>query len=82
MSRVGLNLIVAAVVLWNTVYLDRAVDALARGVKTATRCLTILSPLGWEHVAFNGDYVRPAAAARETPSGPYEIRDAEFLDAA
>jgi TnpA family transposase len=30
----GLNLVVAAIVLWNTVYLQRAVQALADGAKS------------------------------------------------
>jgi TnpA family transposase len=33
----GLNLVVAAIVLWNTVYLERAVQALADGGQTTTR---------------------------------------------
>ena len=39
----GLNLLVTAIILWNTRYLERA---------TAT-----LSPLGWEHINLTGDYV-------------------------
>ena len=54
----GLNLVVAAIVLWNTVYLERAVQALKEhGVAVDDSLLTHLSPLGWEHINLTGDYV-------------------------
>ena len=54
----GLNLVVAAIVLWNTVYLQRAVQALADGGQTIDEALLRhLSPLGWEHINLTGDYV-------------------------
>ena len=57
----GLNLAVAAIILWNTVYLGRAVDELrSRGEMISDELLSHLAPLGWEHIAFNGDYVWPA----------------------
>ncbi len=57
----GLNLVVAAIVLWNTVYLSRAVDELrARGEEVPEELLTHVAPLGWEHISFNGDYIWPA----------------------
>lgn len=53
----GLNLVIAAIVLWNTVYLGRAVDALkARGQVIDENLLQHLSPLGWEHINLTGDY--------------------------
>ena len=53
----GLNLIVAAIVLWNTVYLERAVQRLqAHGQTVDDTVLTHLSPLGWEHINLTGDY--------------------------
>jgi len=54
----GLNLVVAAIVLWNTTYLERAVAGLAahgHGVDDAL--LPHLSPLGWEHINLTGDYL-------------------------
>ena len=57
----GLNLAVAAIILWNTVYLGRAVDELrSRGEAVPDELLAHIAPLGWEHIAFNGDYVWPA----------------------
>jgi TnpA family transposase len=54
----GLSLITAAIVLWNTVYLDRAVQQLrAQGVDIPDHLLAHVAPLGWEHIALTGDYV-------------------------
>ena len=54
----GLILITAAIVLWNTVYLQRAVAALReQGRSVDETLLQYLSPLGWEHVHLTGDYV-------------------------
>ena len=54
----GLNLVTAAIVLWNTVYLDRAVQALKdHGQAIDEDLLQYLSPLGWEHINLTGDYV-------------------------
>jgi TnpA family transposase len=54
----GLNLVVAAIILWNTVYLERAIQALrALGKDIDETLLPHLSPLGWEHINLTGDYV-------------------------
>jgi TnpA family transposase len=53
----GLNLLVAAIILWNTVYLQRAVDHLRKqGFEPEPTDLVHLSPLGWEHINLTGDY--------------------------
>jgi TnpA family transposase len=53
----GLNLLVAAIILWNTVYLGRAVDHLrTQGKVPVPSDLIHLSPLGWEHINLTGDY--------------------------
>ncbi len=53
----GLNLVVAAIILWNTVYLERAVQALRdSGKNVDEKLLPHMSPLGWEHVNLTGDY--------------------------
>ena len=53
----GLNLLVAAIILWNTTYLQRAVDHLRdQGQHPAPGDLAHLSPLGWEHINLTGDY--------------------------
>lgn len=54
----GLNLVTAAIVLWNTVYLERATQALREAGKLPDDgMLRYLSPLGWEHINLTGDYV-------------------------
>jgi hypothetical protein len=54
----GLNLVVAAIVLWNTVYLERVVTTLRqRDPSLCEDLLRHLSPLGWEHINLTGDYV-------------------------
>ena len=53
----GLNLVVASIVLWNTVYLERALTAIRRNGQTISdEMLTHLSPLKWEHINLTGDY--------------------------
>ena len=54
----GLNLLTAAIVLWNTVYIERAVNALReQGQEIDDDHLQYLSPLGWEHINLTGDYL-------------------------
>ena len=54
----GLNLVTAAIVLWNTVYLERAIRSLReRGQHVDDDLLQHLSPLGWEHINLTGNYV-------------------------
>ncbi|ORJ48478.1 Tn3 family transposase [Kluyvera intermedia] len=54
----GLNLVTAAIVLWNTVYLERAANALrGHGHGVDEGLLQYLSPLGWEHINLTGDYL-------------------------
>ena len=53
----GLNLLVTAIILWNTRYLERAVAALRQVEDVPDHLLAHLSPLGWEHVNLTGDYI-------------------------
>jgi TnpA family transposase len=54
----GLNLLVAAIILWNTVYIERALIALRdKGEPIRDDLIRHLSPLGWEHINLTGDYV-------------------------
>jgi TnpA family transposase len=53
----GLTLVTAAIALWNTVYIERAVQASdLRGQPVDPALLKFLSPLGWEHINLTGDY--------------------------
>ena len=54
----GLNLVTAAIVLWNTVYLERAAYGLrSNGHAVDDALFQYLSPLGWEHINLTGDYL-------------------------
>ena len=54
----GLALVTAAIALWNTVYLGRALDALHRRGDTVPDALLVhLAPLGWQHINLTGDYL-------------------------
>jgi TnpA family transposase len=53
----GLNLIVTAIILWNTRYLERAVTTLRQTENVPDSLLAHLSPLGWEHINLTGDYI-------------------------
>jgi hypothetical protein len=52
----GLNLVVAAITMWNTVYLERVVTALMQHSQIDESLLPRVSPLGWNHVGLTGDY--------------------------
>jgi hypothetical protein len=43
--------------LWNTVYLERAIATLREhGITIDEESLAHLSPIGWEHINLTGDY--------------------------
>ena len=53
-----LNLVTAAIALWNTVSLDRIIKSWKeQGRPVDQLLLQNLSPLGWEHINLTGDYV-------------------------
>jgi len=53
----GLNLVVAAIILWNTVYLERVIAALEKQSKPVREDLIPhISPQAWEHINLTGDY--------------------------
>jgi hypothetical protein len=58
----GLNLVTAAVVLWNTVYLERLRTRCGNGHAVDDALLQYLSPLGWEHINLTGDYLWRSSA--------------------
>ena len=54
----GLALVTAAIALWNTVYLGRALDELRRGGENIPDALLAhLAPVGWQHINLTGDYL-------------------------
>jgi hypothetical protein len=51
----GRTLVTAAIALWNTVYIERAVQSSARNGQTIDpELFKYLSPLGWEHIKLTG----------------------------
>ncbi len=53
----GLNLVVSAIVHWNTVYLDRAITQLKRAGRDIPDTLSKhISPLSWKHINLTGIY--------------------------
>lgn len=68
-SASGLNLVVAAIILWNTVYLAKAIAHLKhQGEIIPEEYLKHLSPVAWEHISLTGDYL-------------WDIRQGTTLDA-
>jgi TnpA family transposase len=61
----GLNLLVTAIILWNTRYLERAVADMREIEEVPEALLQYLSPLGWEHINLTGDYVWATPKATE-----------------
>ena len=55
----GLNLLTAAIVLWNTVYLEQATNHLQKHGDIDPDLHQYLSPLGWSHINLTGDYTWP-----------------------
>ena len=54
----ALNLVVTAIIYWNTLYMGRIVDAMrAAGNTVLDHLFSSLSPLGWEHINLTGDYL-------------------------
>lgn len=54
----GLNLVINAIVPWNTVYLSRAVDYVqGQGIVIPDELLSQVAPLPWAHIALTGDYL-------------------------
>lgn len=57
LHAMALNLVVAAITLWNTAYLDRALTALTEhGRPVPAEYVPHISPLGWEHITLTGTY--------------------------
>ncbi len=72
----GLNLVTAAIVLWNTVYLERAANALrGHGQAVDDGLLQYLSPLGWEHINLTGRRL-PLAQQRQDRRGQVQAATA------
>ena len=68
----GLNLLVAAIVLWNSRYLGEAVlPCAAAGTIVPDQVLAHVWPLAWDHINLTGDYTWSGDAPRD----PDRLRD-------
>lgn len=52
----ALNIIINAITVWNTVYLEKAVEYLKEKNALNEDLLNYISPLGWEHINLLGEY--------------------------
>lgn len=54
----GLQLLISVIVIWNTVYIEKAIELLrSQGIEIPEEYVQHISPLGWEHIALTGDYI-------------------------
>jgi hypothetical protein len=77
----GLNLVVNAIILWNTVYLSRSVRFVRdQGIEIPDHLLAQVAPIPWSHIGITGDYLwneidqsfecfRPLRTNRFNPKG-------------
>ena len=75
----ALNLVIAAIVYWNTSYIDKAVNHLRRERRLANpNLLRHVSPLGWKHIVLTGDYDWNSGAAERTNARPLNLHSARI----
>lgn len=73
----GLNLVVAAITLWNTVYIERVIAALGQHEEIDESLMPHVTPLGWGHIILTGDYVW--RANKRVANGRFRpLRSAKF----
>jgi len=70
----ALNLVIAAIVFWNTLYMDKATDYLGKTDQLPDLgLLPITSPLGWEHVILTGNFYWHSGAAEHKIARPLHL---------
>lgn len=70
----ALNLVIAAITFWNTLYMEKATDHLRRqGQIPDPGLLKHASPQGWENIILTGDYDWHSGAAERTNARPLHI---------
>ena len=82
----GLNLLVAAIILWNTKYLENTLHALrAEGQRVPIELARHLAPLGWEHVSLTGEAaltsLSAATSGRSAARHPYSPPSSPYVHA-
>ncbi len=70
----GLNLVIAAIVFWNSTYIADAIAHLrATGKPAPDASLAHTSPLSWEHISLSGDFLWDRAAATADKRRPLNL---------
>ena len=70
----ALNLVIAAIIFWNTIYMDKAASHLAKiSPLYDPALLAFTSPLGWNHIILSGDFDWHSGAAESKISQPLNI---------
>jgi TnpA family transposase len=70
----ALNLVIASIIHWNTMYMNKAADHLRRAGKLPNpSLLKHVSPLGWTHINLTGDYVWDSGAAERSNERPLHL---------
>ena len=70
----ALNRVIAAIVYWNTSYIEKAANHLRRERRLPDpTLLRHVSPLGWEHIVLTGDYDWNSGAAERTNARPLNL---------
>ena len=70
----GLNLVIAAIVYWNSTYIADAVAHLrATGEAVPDELLAHTTPLSWEHIGLSGDFLWDRAAATADKRRPLNL---------
>ena len=52
----ALNILINTISVWNTTYLQKAIDYLKSAGDLNDELLKHIAPLGWEHINFLGEY--------------------------
>ena len=73
----ALNLVIAAIIYWNSIYIEKAADHMRRsGRLSEPDLLKHVSPLGWEHINLTGDFDWHSGAAERSNARPLHLSSA------
>ena len=79
----GLNLVISAIILWNTAYLSRVVESLREeGHDLPDDIIRHISPQIWEHINLTGIYDWNGASRPEGTFRPLRVAKEKFAAAA
>ena len=73
----ALNLVIAAIIYWNSIYIGKAADHMRRsGRLSEPDLLKHVSPLGWEHINLTGDFDWHSGATDRSNARPLHLSSA------